>query len=108
MTWLVLALLLVTLLAGLFAARQSYLLLVGRTARLSKQVNHLPPEGRAVASRHYGYLCAGAAIGMLVLFVTVVLYRLPFNVWSQVLTIVSGCAVVWAWFLNRRYGKPDA
>ena len=108
MTLLILAILLVVPLAGIFAAWQAYLLLAGRTARLSKQFAHLPPEARAVASKQYGYLCSAAAVAMLVLPVAIVLQRLPFTVWSQFLTIISASTVVWAWLLNRRYGKPDA
>ena len=108
MSWFITAILLVIPLASFFAAWQAYLLLVGKTAYLSKQFAHLPPERYAVASKQYGYLCATTAIAMLALPVAIVSQRLPFTTWSQLLTIASSCTVLWAWLLNRRYGQPDA
>lgn len=108
MGWFVILLFASMPLLGLWSAWQAFALLSGRPTAVSKRLDHLPEDGRASATRHYGYLAATFAAALIALPVLSVANRWAFPIWGQLLTIVSGCAAIWGWWLQRRFGASQS
>ena len=107
MRWFLLALFLSMPLLGLWAAWQAFALLSGRRAAVSKRLDRLPHERRASAAKQYGYLAATLAIALMALAALSIANRWGFPIWSQLLIIAGGCASIWGWVLQRRYGMSN-
>src|SRR5688572_16593542 len=95
-------------LLGLWSAWQAFALLTGRRASLSTRLDRLPQDRRASAATQYGYMAAAFAVAVIAVPALSVANRWGFSIWGQLLSIVGGCAVIWGWVLQRRYGLGNS
>jgi hypothetical protein len=94
--------------AAAFFAWQGMKLLRGKPALLNRRLKNRSPEQVARVRRAFGRLSLVTSVALFGLTAGTLALRWPFDIWRNLATMIFLGAILWAWFLQRRFGLNDA